>query len=248
MFVGAALIAAMGALATVEGLRTKDELPSQLPADLPVTPGLVAGATIAAGVVYVVFAAGFITLGVLIRPGRNPARIVTWVVTGLFGLCCGCTDVLGAIGNAVPSDPQVGGLGNDLSADQPAWYTASTLAASIALVLVCLVVIVLLSLPVANDYFRREQETWIPPAWPTGPGGYAYPGTAYPPPPVIPQYPYLAPPPAAPPSAESPPGAQPPPGPLPPQATPPPQGTQPPPWSPPPPPPNPAEPPDPADR
>ena len=183
MFVGAGLIAALGALATVEGLLTKDAAAESAAGRHPGDPwpyrrrhhrrcGRVRAVR------------GGLRHARRADPaGRNPARIVTWVVTGLFGLCCGCSDVLGAIGTAIPIDSQTptGSVNSAVAATRPGWYTAGNLAASIALVVVCLVVIVLLALPVANDYFRREQETWVPPAWPTAPGGgYAFPGTAVP--------------------------------------------------------------------
>jgi hypothetical protein len=192
LYVAAGLIAGIGALATVEALRTDSELPTTLPADFKVTSGMVAGVATAVAVIYALIAAGIVTLGILVRAGRNPARIVAWVVTGLIGVCCGCTGVLGAIGRAAPtnlpadSDP----VGAALAVPQPTWYTAGNAIASIALVLVCLVVIVLLAIPVANDYFRKEQETWVPPAWPGSYPGGGYGAPAYPQPPAIPQYPY----------------------------------------------------------
>jgi hypothetical protein len=44
------------------------------------------------------------------------------------------------------------------------------------LVLICLLlVIILLALPASNDFFRKEQEVWVPPTYPPVGGGYGYP-------------------------------------------------------------------------
>src|SRR5262249_41661237 len=48
-------------------------------------------------VVGIVFGVGFgivaivqLVLGIFVGRGRNPARVMTWVVDGLVLLCCGC--------------------------------------------------------------------------------------------------------------------------------------------------------------
>src|SRR4051812_25102301 len=42
-------------------------------------------------VLYVLLGVGFGVLGVLVGKGKNPARIVTWVLGGIVALCCGCS-------------------------------------------------------------------------------------------------------------------------------------------------------------
>src|SRR5262245_34861253 len=46
--------------------------------------------TIIGSVVQILLAAGFVTLGILVGKGKQPARIVTWVLSGLGVLCVGC--------------------------------------------------------------------------------------------------------------------------------------------------------------
>ena len=51
-----------------------------------------------AGVLFAAVAAAVIVLAVLDGKGRNPARITTWVVAGIFALCCGCKSIGGLAG------------------------------------------------------------------------------------------------------------------------------------------------------
>src|SRR5262245_15716485 len=41
-------------------------------------------------VIQVALAAGFVTLGILVGKGKQPARVVAWVLSGLGVLCVGC--------------------------------------------------------------------------------------------------------------------------------------------------------------
>jgi hypothetical protein len=150
-------------------------------------------AIIVAICVGVVFAVGTTVLGVLVGRGKNPARIVTWVLGGLGVLCYGC----GLAGTAVSSsltsslsgtaDPQTEELQRRLRDAIPAWQTAVSTVSQVLFLLLLLAIIILLALPASNDFFRRDQEVWVPPTWTPGPGG-GYPpppspGTGYPPPP-----------------------------------------------------------------
>jgi hypothetical protein len=163
------------------------------------TVGIIIGICVA-----VVFAVGTVVLGVLVGRGKNPARIVTWVLGGIGVLCYGCglagtavsNSLADSLGNAA-SDPQTEQLQQRLKDAVPGWQTAVSTAAQIVLLLLLLAVIILLALPASNDFFRKEQEVWVPPTWAAGtPGGYppapGYPGGA----PGSPGYPgYPAPPP-----------------------------------------------------
>jgi hypothetical protein len=151
----------------------------------------------------VLFAAGAVVLGLLVGKGKNPARIVTWVLAGIGVLCYGC----GLAGSAVSSSLQnMSGAASDPQAEEvqrrvteaiPAWQPAVSTIASVIVLLAFLAVIILLALPVSNDFFRREQEVWVPPTWP-GDAAAGFPPPPAPPaswpteppaPPAGPQYP-----------------------------------------------------------
>ncbi|MBX6749938.1 MAG: hypothetical protein IRY85_09780 [Micromonosporaceae bacterium] len=157
----------------------------------------------------VIMAVAFAVLAIFVARGSQPARITTWVVGGIVALCqaCGLASSLAtpALLNSMPSggDPNA-----ELAVEQarriaeatPVWYTVASTAILILSLVAILLVIILLAVPKANDYFRKEEEVWVPP---TGPGG------GYPPypPPAIPQNPGVPP---------TPPASQPPAPPAPP--------------------------------
>lgn len=121
------------------------------------------------------FAAGFVVLGVLDGKGKNPARIVTWVLAGL-GVCCFGAGAAGqAVGNmaggfSAPSSgdqPDATAVQNALDAHLPSWYHPVSTTASVLSLLLCIAVIVLLALPAANEFFRKPQPGWQqPPGYP----------------------------------------------------------------------------------
>jgi hypothetical protein len=127
-------------------------------------------------------AAGFAVLGIFDGRGKNGARITTWVVGGIALCCFGA----GLGGNAVSSS--LGGssdsTGGPTSAEVqtrvddalPSWYTPSSMVISVVSLLALLAVIILLALPKANEFFRKQPAaTWDPQ------GGYQqYPGQAPP--------------------------------------------------------------------
>jgi hypothetical protein len=128
------------------------------------------------GVVYVLIAVGLVVLGLLVSKGKQPARVITWVLAGLSVLCFSCT----LAGSAVSSS--LTGLGgaqdqellDALAGATPGWVTATSLVAEIILLLLLVTVIILLALPAASDYFRKEQQVWVPPTapWPADPRNF----------------------------------------------------------------------------
>jgi hypothetical protein len=138
------------------------------------TVGIIAGVVIAA-----VFAIGTVVLGLLLRKGKNPARIVTWVLGGIGVLCYACGLGGSALGSSLngmgaTSNPDAEAIQKRLTEAVPGWQTALGTAASVVLLLALLAVIILLALPASNEFFRKEQEVWVPPSWP-GDGGAGYP-------------------------------------------------------------------------
>jgi len=131
------------------------------------------GIAVGVGIV-LLFVAGFVTLGLLDLRGKQPARIVTWVFVGLL-LCC---NVLGIAGSGL------GNLGQNSSANgidaeemqrriteaTPDWVQPLSLALTALQALIAISVIVLLMLPAAHPFFRKQAATdqWTPP-YPTYP-------------------------------------------------------------------------------
>lgn len=160
--------------------------------------------TITVGVELLIIA-GFAVLAIFVSRGAQPARIITWVLSGLAVLCLGCGSLVNAV---LPSllSADTSGQGADavelldlIRANTPDWIYYLSSAMNILVVLSLLAVIVLLALPASNDFFRKEVELWVPPTAPAG----GYPQM---PPPAIPQNPSgTLPEPPAPPQSPQPP-------------------------------------------
>jgi hypothetical protein len=145
--------------------------------------GLIIGAVIPA-----LFAIGTAVLGLLVSKGRQPARIVTWVLAGISVLCYGCQLGGAALssslnGVAGTTTPQAEAIQQRLAESIPAWQTAVATVTTVIVLLALVAVIILLALPASNDFFRKEQEVWVPPTWP-GDNGLP----PVPPPPADPPY------------------------------------------------------------
>jgi hypothetical protein len=138
-----------------------------------------------AGAANAVFAVVLSILAGLDLAGKQPARIATWVVTPLALLCCGC-------GSGVYTRPffssYAGGPPTSdvdmtveqtaaIAAGMPAWYTPAVVAAIAVLVLAGVAAMITLGVSTSRDYFRPQQQGWVPGTWP--PGGL--PPTGYPP-------------------------------------------------------------------
>jgi hypothetical protein len=126
------------------------------------------------------FAAAWVVLGMLDARGKNVARIVTWVLGGVFLCCTGFGLIGNAIGNAFSGlGGNTGGVNqadvqNKINEALPGWYQPVTITLGLVEFLAMLGAVILLALPASNAYFRRPvQQTWEPPL----------PGSAYPPPP-----------------------------------------------------------------
>jgi hypothetical protein len=123
------------------------------------------------------FAIGYVLLGVFNSKGSNAARISTWVLLGL-SLCCGAGLLgLSTIGSGMGGGGQQGNLDQAelqrrIEAALPGWYTPVTITLGVVSLLLAIAAIILLALPASNDYFRKpEASAWEPPV----PGGGGYP-------------------------------------------------------------------------
>jgi hypothetical protein len=191
-------------------------------ADVPNSDTTVTFGTISVYVAIVfalLLAAAYLVLGIFTGRGKNPARIVTWVIGGIVVLCTGCglaatasmDSLLSGIDTGTTGGPTPGEVQDAISAALPGWYGPVSLAVSVITIILLLTVIVLLALPASNAYFRKPEPVWTPPTW-TGdpaaqppaapPAGGSMPPTAAPPsvpPSAPPQQPPAVPPTGAPP-------------------------------------------------
>lgn len=102
--------------------------------------------------------------------GSNAARILTWVVVTL-GLVCGCCGILSTIGQtnvtsfgtANTNNQTAGDLGRALQDAYPTWWLVFNGSLSALQMLGYIAIAVLLALPAANAYFRKQPPQWQPP-------------------------------------------------------------------------------------
>ncbi|GID95180.1 DUF3824 domain-containing protein [Amorphoplanes digitatis] len=167
----------------------------------------IVAATVGAVVINILFAGALAILAIYNNRGKQPARITTWVVGGIF-LCCNGFGLLGTALSGV-SGLDSGGTGGPsakeiqarLSSELPGWLEPVSTLLTVLVVLALLAAVILLALPAANEYFRKPQVAWDPlnqypgypaqqPPYPGQPHpGQPYPGQPYPGQPAYPPYP-----------------------------------------------------------
>ncbi|MFF5294960.1 hypothetical protein [Paractinoplanes globisporus] len=142
-------------------------------------------------VINLLLAAGFVVLGLLNARGKNPSRIITWVVGGISLCCVGA----GLGGNAIAGSlddsstrtagaPTQAEIQARLSDAYPSWYQSVSVTITVITLIAILTTIILLALPASNAFFRKPAAGWE--------GSVAYPGYPAPGQPVYPpqQSPY----------------------------------------------------------
>lgn len=134
------------------------------------------GIGIASAIFNILIAAGFVILAMFNLRGANPARIVTWVLAGLAVLCFGCGLAGTAASGAFTSGSSATTNGVDLKAAAkqvqdalPSWVQPVQLTVLVLSLLSAILVIILLALPAANEFFRRPKAAGPDPAFPTLP-------------------------------------------------------------------------------
>ena len=134
----------------------------------PVVIYITAGVTLLVAIAYLI-------LGAFVGKGKQWARITSWVVVGLFGICCGLAGVAGAAGGSslgnmgAPTDIDQEKITNDTAALVPEWLASVTTVLGIISLVAAIAVVVLLLLPPSNPYFRKQEPVWTPPAYPPAP-------------------------------------------------------------------------------
>lgn len=168
----------VGGVIVIGGLDAMQRAYEHAYADFPElrdAAGGIALVTVGISVVFaLIFAAGFITLGILDGKGKNAARIVTWVMAGL-GVCCfgagsagqalnGMLSGMGGTGGTNQPDPAE--IQRTLTEALPSWYYPATTAINVINLLAVIAVIILLALPASNEFFRRPAPAVEVPGYP----------------------------------------------------------------------------------
>ena len=130
--------------------------------------------TVAQSVIFLLVAGGLVALGILNNLGKNPARIVTWVVGGLVLCCTGAGLALQGVMTSVPVPEDVEGpdpmeVQRQIEAALPDWYITLSWIGSVVAILALIVALILLALPPSNEFFRKTPPQAEPPAYPPPP-------------------------------------------------------------------------------
>ncbi len=138
------VLSLLGAIMTIANKDIiRDAAEAQQPADGPqMDTDTIVNVALVFGIGFsVVIAIVFVVLALLNLRGSNVARIITWVVCGLFLCCTG----FGFIGSFQQTDAV------------PGWYTAYSIINAVLALLIYIAVIVLLALPISNKFFKPTQ-------------------------------------------------------------------------------------------
>ncbi len=149
--------------------------------------GFIVGVLIAGGVINLIIGIGFAVLSYFNSKGKNPSRIVTWVIGGISLCCLGAGLGSNALVSGLDSGASTTGPSQDevqrrMEEATPSWYTPTTTALTVIGLLAILGAVILLALPASNDFFRKPAAAgWDPyqqqqPPYP----GQPYPGQSYP--------------------------------------------------------------------
>ncbi|MEU1747028.1 hypothetical protein [Micromonospora arida] len=121
-----------------------------------------------------------VVLGVLAlfnNQGRNGARITTWIVGGIMVCCVGGSLLSNAAGGfntgggTTGDGPSPEEIQRRLEEALPSWVTPVSLLLNVLSLIALIAALVLLALPKANPFFRKQTAAWEPPT-----PGASYPG------------------------------------------------------------------------
>lgn len=128
--------------------------------------GFAAGFYVAVAALNLLIAIGLVVLAVLNNKGKNPSRIVTWVLGGV-SLCCAGFGLLtsdlsgGSFGSTGDVDQEQ--LAQRLEDALPSWYGPVNLTILVVSILALAGAMLLLALPPSNEFFRRPRQPFEPP-------------------------------------------------------------------------------------
>jgi hypothetical protein len=127
--------------------------------------------------VYVVFAVFYVVLGLLNNRGNRPGRVLSWVLSGIALFCCGLGQLIG-----LGMQGMTTGSGSEQYNDEmmqaiedatPMWAAVLNWVSLFMFIAGSLAVIILLAMPAANEFFRKDES-------PMGPYPYGQPYGAQP--------------------------------------------------------------------
>ncbi|GAA2134674.1 DUF2127 domain-containing protein [Glycomyces algeriensis] len=136
--------------------------------------------------VYVVMAIFYVVLALLVNKGKRPARILSWILSGIGLLCCGIGGIVGQLGSMTTN---VNGQEYQDEATQaiedatPSWVNIVDWLTLIVLIVGSLLIIILLAVPASNEFFRKDEAPMgpYPGQPPYGQPGPGQPGPGQPP-------------------------------------------------------------------
>jgi hypothetical protein len=119
--------------------------------------------TTAGAILAALFAIAYVVLAILNRRGNNPARITTRVIGGI-GVCGGAFTLLDSAFRAAltylgetPEGTTGIAVQRQVIAALPSWYAPTVITLGVIGLLTVLAVIILLSLPPSNEFFRKPR-------------------------------------------------------------------------------------------
>lgn len=133
--------------------------------------GVGAASTGVSAGIFILFAIGFAVLGIFNNQGKNPSRIVTWVLGGVALCCTGVGLLLTGLlsGMEVEGGPDPAQIEEMLADRLPGWVDPVNWITQIGSILALIVALVLLALPAANEFFRKPPEEVFEPPPPNYP-------------------------------------------------------------------------------
>jgi|SRR5581483_2414256 len=120
----------------------------------------------------VLLAIVYLILAIFVNRGKQWARIMTWIVAGLFGACCNLFAVVGSAassgfsGMGAPSGVDSKKIAEDTAALLPSWMQPVGVVLSLVSLLAALGAVIMLALPPSHPFFRKAEPVWTPPTYP----------------------------------------------------------------------------------
>lgn len=177
LLIGIAVVSLLGIVTGLASYSTIRDVFAEAYKGTPMedSAGAIAIASLVVGILSVlVFGIGAVVLAPLVLKGKQPARIITWVLCGLLVCCQG-----GGLASSGFSGASFGQSGSangvdmeqvqkQLSDGLADWIRPVELLSGGLLLVLAIAVIILLALPASHPFFRKQQvEQWTPPAYPT---------------------------------------------------------------------------------
>ncbi|THV43623.1 hypothetical protein [Glycomyces buryatensis] len=152
----------------VDAIQSDPELAG---ASTDMVDGIITATFVILAGVYIVGAVFYIVLGLLNNKGKRPARILSWVQSGIALACCGLGGLIGKLSGGGTTSFTYEANGDDYSDElndavleaTPAWVTALDWISVLLFTIGSLVIIILLAVPAANEFFRKDEPGMMPP-------------------------------------------------------------------------------------